>query len=312
LLYGRLQTIQRLALRLFAVGLLSALPALLVVVDSASADCMPPHHESDEVRVWLMNGTTQIPGGDIAIKPYFTIARVAGVGDFDGDGKPDLVWQLFDYQAPEVDVWFMDGTNSKSPSPTRISPTADKGWRLAAVADLDGDGKPDLLWQREDFTGEARVWFMNGTVRKPNGDVAITPAPEPGWRLVGVGDFDGDGKPDLVWQREDNSAEVRVWLMDGTTRKPGGDVEVHPRSDPAWRLSAIADFDGDGKPDLVWHRTNNTGEARIWLMNGTNQKPGGDVVVTPSPDNGWEIPAVGDFNGDGKPDLLWRRCGRYQ
>jgi hypothetical protein len=64
-----------------------------------------------------------------------------------------------------------------------------------------------------------------------------------------------------------------------------------------------ADFNSDGKTDLVW-RNYATGENAVWLMNGTNLTSG--VLLNPVSDLNWRIEGTGDFNGDGKTDLVWR------
>ena len=64
-----------------------------------------------------------------------------------------------------------------------------------------------------------------------------------------------------------------------------------------------ADFNNDGKSDLVW-RNYATGENAIWLMNGTTLSQG--VFTTPVADRNWSIAGTGDFNNDGKSDLIWR------
>ncbi len=63
-----------------------------------------------------------------------------------------------------------------------------------------------------------------------------------------------------------------------------------------------ADFNGDGKSDILWRKTS-TGSVSIWLMNGGSiQSQGGTGIVSDS----WVIQGVGDFNGDRKTDVLWR------
>jgi len=64
-----------------------------------------------------------------------------------------------------------------------------------------------------------------------------------------------------------------------------------------------ADFNGDGKSDLVW-RNVQTGENQIWFMDGATQI--GTGTLPSVPDLNWRLAAVADLNADGKPDLLWR------
>ncbi len=99
----------------------------------------------------------------------------------------------------------------------------------------------------------------------------------------------------------------------GTTRSTGRDRGlVHERRDayrrrgpvlPSgdWHETQLADFDGDGKTDIIW-RNAITGATAIWLMNGGAIVAGGGLHTDPN----WEVTHVGDLNGDGKADLIWR------
>src|ERR1035438_4750220 len=60
-----------------------------------------------------------------------------------------------------------------------------------------------------------------------------------------------------------------------------------------------SDFNGDGKTDIVWRNTT-TGDDAIWYMNGTTVIGVGALGSAPL---SWSIVGVGDFNGDGKPDI---------
>jgi hypothetical protein len=80
------------------------------------------------------------------------------VADFDADGGPDLLWQ--DLSGGFLGVSFVDAGSVVGFLPLRPSavPTS---LRLAGVADMNADGRPDLLWQ-ERTTGVLAVWYMNG------------------------------------------------------------------------------------------------------------------------------------------------------
>jgi hypothetical protein len=68
-------------------------------------------------------------------------------------------------------------------------------------------------------------------------------------------------------------------------------------------VKASADFDGDGKSDILWQ--GNDGTAAMWLMDGPNATFAGAAgPFNPGPS--WEIKGTGDFDGDGKSDILWQ------
>ena len=84
-------------------------------------------------------------------------------------------------------------------------------WAVTHVADLDGDGRSDLVW-RNGTTGATAVWLMNGLAR--GGTAVFADAPD--WLVRRTSDLNGDGKADLVWRNRVNDF-TGVWLMDGTT-----------------------------------------------------------------------------------------------
>jgi hypothetical protein len=65
---------------------------------------------------------------------------------------------------------------------------------------------------------------------------------------------------------------------------------------------AAADFNGDGKADIVWQ--NDNGQAAIWLMDGLN--PIAQSAVGGNPGPTWHAIAAADFNADSKADVLWQ------
>jgi hypothetical protein len=106
--------------------------------------------------------------------------RIVGVGDFNGDGKPDLVWQ---HTNGTLSVWYMNGPNMVSAAFLNPAQTGDPNWKVRAVIDLNGDGKPDLIWQHVP-TGTLSTWLMNGPTAASM--IYLTPASvDPGWKIMG-------------------------------------------------------------------------------------------------------------------------------
>src|SRR5260370_42322694 len=100
------------------------------------------------------------------------------------DGVPDLIWQ--NASSGAVLVWYMGGglANIFQGSAWLTSVVA-PGWRIAAVADVNGDGVPDLIWQNA--TVGVVVWYMGG----PQGTIyhgsAGVASPAPGWAVGSQG-----------------------------------------------------------------------------------------------------------------------------
>src|SRR5438046_6947880 len=108
--------------------------------------------------------------------------------------------------------------------------------------------------------------------------------PASGWQVQGVGDFDGDGKADILW-RNSSTGENYIYLMNGLTIASQGSINAV--GGQAWQVKGIGDFDGDGKADILWRNTS-TGENYIWLMNGLSTASQGSVNFV-DPASGWQV-----------------------
>jgi hypothetical protein len=263
------------------------------------------NYQTGDNQVWFMNGAAY--NGPAALLPVPDLNwRLVATADFNGDGQPDLLWRHAVTGANVV--WYMNGTSYAAQA--SLSPVADLNYHIVAVADFNGDGKPDLLW-RHYGTGQNIVWYMNGA------DVTGVGYPpmvaDVGWKIVGAADFNSDGKPDIVW-RHAATGDNAVWYMNGVNYS--GQASLIPVTDLNWKIAGVADYNNDGKPDLLW-RDVTTGENIMWFMNGVNYSAPGyapnraDLNWVPAGD--FDTPSLccqtslTDFNGDGKPDLLWRK-----
>src|SRR5207245_74916 len=128
------------------------------------------------------------------------------------------------------------------------------------------------------------------------------------WTIVGTGDFDGDGKADVLW-RNIATGQNYIYFMDGTTIKPTEGF-IRTVADQNWQVDGIGDFDGDGKADILW-RNSVSGQNYLYPMDGTTIKPTEGYLRTVA-DLAWQIAAVGDYDGDGKTDVLWRNSSTGQ
>jgi hypothetical protein len=166
--------------------------------------------------------------------------------------------------------------------------------QAVAAADLDGDGKLDLaVGNLDSATVSVFLGQGNGTFR-PRVDFATGLFPN----SVAIGDFNGDGKPDLSLANGSGTVSILLGNGDGTFQ-PHVDYAAGPG---AFSL-AVGDFNGDGKLDLAVanNNGNQSGTVSVLLGNGDGTfQPHVDYPVETGP---YSV-AVGDFNRDGKLDLV--------
>ena len=101
---------------------------------------------------------------------------------------------------------------------------------------------------------------------------------------------------DLTLVRGDGAVEMTT--LDSNSQPLGTTFLMAGGS--GWSIKLEADFNGDGKADILWQHTD--GRIAIWIMDGATQVGGGVVVPAGT---GWTPVLAADFNGDGKADLLW-------
>ena len=213
-------------------------------------------------------------------------------GDFNRDGKPDL-----------VTVNQIDGTvsvllgNGNGTFQGAVNYWVGAVPSSVTVGDFNGDGKPDLA--------VANAYMSNVSVLLGNGDgtfvLSGSYAAGSNPFSVTVGDFNGDGKLDLaVANLVSDNVSVLLGNGDGTFL-PAVNYAVGPHPSSV----TVGDFNGDGKPDLaVASMYSNT--ASVLLGNGDGTfVPAVDYAVGSYP---YSV-TVGDFNGDGKPDLAVANIG---
>jgi hypothetical protein len=199
-----------------------------------------------------------------------------GVGDFNGDGRSDIV---FTDDGGNIEIWNMDGTTVLN----QVYIARPAGWGLAGIGDFNGDGTSDLLFRQSDnYTPTFALWDMSLNQYVNGG--AIGSLPNYYWYLEGVGDFNGDGKSDLLFL-DPSSGNYYTWDLNGSAIVGGGLIG-NPGSN--WLFKGVADVAGNHLSAILFQNTS-TGQLATWQMNDTRIVAGGGVLGTPT--TGWTFQA---------------------
>ncbi len=163
------------------------------------------------------------------------------------------------------------------------------------ASDLNGDGKPDYVLYFSS-THRTQVWYLDGPAKVSQVD---GPTIYAGWTIAAVADFNGDGHPDYLLYNS-SSHKTQVFYMTGAAKTSTGTI-FGPTLTAGWTIAGVADFNGDGKPDLLLYKAA-TRQTMIWYLNGLTPLPGNPAG--PAIPAGAVIAGVADFNADGHPDIL--------
>ena len=198
------------------------------------ADVVWQHETTGSLAVWFLRGSQVISTQFLSVdRVADTNWKIRGVGDTNGDGMADLVWQ---HQTEGwLAVWYMNGTQVTATQFLSVNRVADTDWQIAGAGDTNGDGKADIVWQHR-TAGWLAVWYLNGIQVTNTAFLSIDHRTDPQWIIRGVGDTNGDGKSDVLWQN-DTTGGLEVWYLDGFTVTSQGSLSIPQLSDTNWKVA---------------------------------------------------------------------------
>ncbi len=214
--------------------------------------------------------------------------------EFSDDGKDDILW--FNPATGTAATWLMNGLVREDGGPITLPVPAT--WQYIGIGATDQTGKAFIFW-RDSASGFLFVWKLSGHEVEPEGVIENTGAVPPEWQVIAVADVDGDIDADLVF-RHSVTGQVNVWILDNHSRVGGGFMGAAG----SMQFLGCADLNGDRRDDLLWR--DDSGYVKGWLLNGQTVWSSGTIAGAGAVPSDWSVDAIGDLDGDGCDDLVWR------
>jgi hypothetical protein len=286
----------------------------------------------DDIITFLKSTATDSSEGDVYVavsngsnfvsssvwKTWFSPgAEIPRVGDFNGDGKDDIVSFVQDTQTGSGadDVWVALSNGSSFGANTQWHTWFSLGGEIPLTGDFNGDGRDDIVtFLRSTTTGSGQGdVYVSLSTGSSFGSSSIWHT----WFCVGnevplVGDFNGDGKDDIITflkSTKTGSAEgdVYVALANSAGTAFGASSLWDTWFSPGSEVPAVGDVNGDGRDDIITFVKSTTTSADrndVWVALSTGTSFGPLQQWHESFGSGSEVVMAGKFNRDSKADVI--------
>lgn len=296
---------------------------------SAGANCNPADLLQDKLTVYINTPDGRFGSGAGVVGTYYPVGirpEAVTIADVNNDGYPDVV--SVTTQPGNVRVLLNNGSGDGTLQDAGVASsvgfaTGGNVKTQAIVDDFNNDGKADVMVSDLEFSFIYLQGYGDGTFRSAlNYYSAAGGGFHPNGVGIASGDFNGDGIPDIVTGDFNNTAAtgITVFLSNSTSTNVNGGMQqgvpYNPSGSTIFQFVAVADFNKDGKLDVVATNSANLvtcaaqpcGVVEVFTGNGDGtfgQTPATYVTGSSSTDSTRSVlgVVVGDFNGDGWPDV---------
>lgn len=302
---------------LYSVGCTGSYTSLAGSVSNGQSICV--RHVTSNFYGASVTSVIQIGSANISFTSSTTQLGISVSGkyprwDFTGNGRSDLLMRntITGY----LQVWMKNNSDYLMLTNTNDANSTNLALAIQTQGEFNGDTKKDIVW-RNTLTGETLISYMDAGNISSWGSLGTRTLDNV---IQGSGDFNGDGRDELVWRNTTTGAVELMSMKTGTpVITPVGTVALTEQ------IKGTGDFNGDGKADLVWRNTTTGAVSISTLMpsDGYTRSRSLDAYLGNTAVNNYEstiqattsigpiaanlvYEGVGDFDGDGKSDLLWR------
>ncbi|MFG1609483.1 FG-GAP repeat domain-containing protein [Actinoplanes sp. NPDC049265] len=241
----------------------------------------------------------QIPATSASAAPPAGGGFAGVAGDFNGDGRDDIVTFT---RGAAADVYVALSTGSSfSGTGVKWHDYFAVGTETPLVGDFNGDGRDDIATFTRGAAADVYVALSTGssfvgTGWKWHNHFAV------GNEIPAVGDFNGDGRDDIATFTRGTAADVYVALSTGSSFSGTG-WKWHNYFAVGNEIPAVGDFNGDGRDDIATFTRGASADVYVALSTGSSFSGTGwkwhNYFAA-----GTELPTVGDFNRDGRADIV--------
>lgn len=272
--------------------------------------------------LYLNNGTSSpfqnVPGLFVNTPPAPGTTGVgwgaAVMADVDNDGHPDIA--IAGFNTPNM-IYLNDGTSDAFNESSGFAIGTQDTAYVPALGDVNGDGFVDMVVANTNHI-PSRLYLTNGAPLTSGGYSTVQIGTDLGYgQNAVIADVNGDGKPDIILTYEvvetlaTDPSGIAIYFNNDSSNPFANDTPIRLLVGQTISAIAVADLNGDGRPDLIVSAAGNANSASnlyVYLNTGSASQPFA-TATTLEADQHLGGPCVGvtvgDVNGDGLPDLIF-------